>query len=301
MTYDVIIVGGSYSGLAAALQVARARRNVLVVDAGERRNRFAETSHGFLTQDGSSAAQIAHVGRKQLLAYPNVTWVDARAENADGALDAFNVDTSSGANYKGRRLILATGVTDILPTIPGLHERWGKSVFHCPYCHGYETGGGDIGVLATSSLSAHQALMLADWGNTTLFVNNVFEPSDDQRSALAARNVKIEYATIAAISGEQAQPIVEFSDRRATSLAGLFTLSRTVVTGPLPQQLECALEDGPLGTFIQTDASKLTSVPGIYACGDTALMAGSISFAVGDGARAGVSAHQSLIFPSPAH
>ncbi|MHC1551870.1 NAD(P)/FAD-dependent oxidoreductase [Phyllobacterium sp. K27] len=301
MTYDVIIIGGSYSGLAAALQVARARRNVLVMDAGERRNRFAETSHGFLTQDGSSAAQIAHVGREQLLAYPNVTWVDARVENAKGALDAFTIDTSFGESYQGRRLILATGVTDILPTIPGLRERWGKSVFHCPYCHGYEAGGGNIGVLATGPLSAHQALMLADWGNTTLFLNSMFEPDNEQLGALAARNVMIEYAAIAAISGEEAQPIVELSDGRAISLAGLFTLSRTAVNGPLPRQLECILEDGPLGTFIQTDASKLTSVPGVYACGDTALMAGSVSFAVGDGARAGVSAHQSLIFPGPAH
>jgi thioredoxin reductase len=300
LIYDVIIIGGSYSGLAAALQIARARRNVLVVDAGERRNRFAETSHGFLTQDGSSAVQIPRIGREQLIAYPNVTWVDAHAENANGALDTFTVDTSSGASYKGRRIILATGVTDILPTIPGLLERWGKSVFHCPYCHGYETGG-DIGVLATGSLSIHQALMLADWGNTTLFVNNMFEPDDDQLKALAARGVKIEYTTITALSGETAQPVIELSDGRAISFTGLFTLSHTTITGPLPQQLRCDLEDGPLGTFIKTDGSKLTSVPGVYACGDTALMAGSISLAVGDGVRAGISAHQSLIFPSPLH
>ncbi|EJN02759.1 NAD(P)/FAD-dependent oxidoreductase [Phyllobacterium sp. YR531] len=301
MTYDVIIIGGSYSGLAAALQVARARRKVLVVDAGERRNRFAESSHGFLTQDGTPAAQIARVGREQLLAYPNVTWIDARAENVQGALDAFTVRISSGMSYEGQRLILATGVTDILPTIPGLRERWGKSVFHCPYCHGYELGTGPIGVLATSALSTHQAAMLADWGNTTLFVNGMFEPDSDQINALTGRGVRIEYAAIVSIAGKDTRPIVEVADGRAISLAGLFTLSRTAVTGPLPQQLGCAMEDGLLGTYIKTEDTKLTSVPGVYACGDTALMAGSVSFAVGDGVRAGVSAHQSLIFSSPAH
>lgn len=301
MNYDVIVVGGSYSGLAAALQIARARRKVLVIDAGERRNRFAEASHGFLTQDGTLAAQIARVGHEQLLAYPNVTWIDGRATRVRGDLDAFNLETASGMNYEGRRLILATGVTDILPTIPGLRERWGKSVFHCPYCHGYELGNGPIGVLATSALSTHQAAMLADWGSTTLFVNNMFEPDKDQLGALTARGVTIEYATIMAISGEDTQPIVELTDGRAIPFTGLFTLSRTAVTGPLPHQLGCKLEDGLLGNYIKTEDSKLTSVPGVYACGDTALMAGSVSFAVGDGVRAGVSAHQSLIFSSPAH
>ncbi|MEP7457570.1 NAD(P)/FAD-dependent oxidoreductase [Phyllobacterium sp. SB3] len=301
MTYDAIVVGGSYSGLSAALQIARARRKVLVVDAGERRNRFAESSHGFLTQDGSQAAQIATLGREQLLAYPNVTWIDERAENVLGSLDAFTIATSSGTSFEGRRLILATGVTDILPTVPGLRERWGKSVFHCPYCHGYETDGGNIGVLATGSLSTHQAMMLPDWGRTTFFVNNMFEPDDDQLNALAERGVQIEYTPVKAISGERVEPVVELSDGRDMLFSGLFTLSRTAVTGPLPHQLGCDLEDGLLGTFIRTEASKMTSVPGVYACGDTALMAGSVSFAVGDGVKAGVSAHQSLIFSGLPH
>jgi thioredoxin reductase len=301
MIYDAIIVGGSYSGLAAALQIARARRQVLVIDAGERRNRFAESSHGFLTRDGSPAAQIAGIGREQLLAYPNVTWIDARAENAAGSLDAFTIATSSGTSHESRRLILATGVTDLLPPIPGLRERWGKSVFHCPYCHGYETDGGAIGVLATGPLSMHQATMLPDWGKTTLFLNNAFEPDSAQLDALAARGVPVEYTPVTAVSGDGTKPVIKLSDGRSIPLAGLFTFSRTAVTGPLPQQLGCDLDDGPLGTFIKTEDSKMTSIPGVYACGDTALMAGSVSFAVGDGVKAGISAHQSLMFPGRDH
>lgn len=301
MTYDAIIIGGSYAGLAAALQIARARRKVLVIDAGERRNRFAESSHGFLTQDGISPARIAHMGREQLLAYPNVTWVDARAESVDGTLDAFAVATSTGNSYSSRRLILATGVTDILPAVPGLKEQWGKTVFHCPYCHGYELNGGSLGVLATNEFAAHQAMLISDWGKTTLFTNNIFEPDTEQLALLRARNVDIERAPVAAISGANTKAVVELSGGRTIELAGLFTMSRTVMSNSLAEQLGCSLEDGLTGPIVKTEPSKMTTVPGVYACGDAALTVGSVSFAVGDGVRAGVSAHQSLIFPSPIH
>ncbi|MGH7003952.1 MAG: NAD(P)/FAD-dependent oxidoreductase [Alphaproteobacteria bacterium] len=296
MTFDIIVAGGSYAGLAAALQVARARRKVLVIDAGERRNRFAATSHGFLTQDGRPPEQIAREGREQLLAYPTVTWADARAEHAQGRLGAFSLSTSDGSTHTGRRLVLATGVADRLPDIPGLQERWGESVFHCPYCHGYETDGGPLGVLATGPLAIHQAMMLPDWGRTTLFTNGLFEPDGGQRASLAARGVTIEPVPVAAISGAGNRAAVALSDGRTVELAGLFTMSRTVMASPLAEQLGCSFEEGPFGPFIRTEASKMTSVPGVYACGDAAMMAGSVSFAVGDGARAGVAAHQSLIF-----
>ncbi|HYP13162.1 MAG TPA: NAD(P)/FAD-dependent oxidoreductase, partial [Bryobacteraceae bacterium] len=136
MLFDVIVLGGSYSGIAAAMQIARARRSVLVIDAGVRRNRFASTSHGFLGQDGRSPAVIAAEARAQLLAYPSVTWVDTAAKLASPEDFGFSVTTEEGQVYKARRLVLATGVTNELPDVPGLKERWGKSVFHCPYCHG---------------------------------------------------------------------------------------------------------------------------------------------------------------------
>ncbi len=134
MMYDVIIVGGSYAGLSAGLQLARARRQVLVIDAGQRRNRFAATSHGFLGQDGQAPEVIAAEGRSQLMEYPTVTWGQGSAVQVNQQAEGFRVRTEHSGTFHARRLILATGVVDELPAVEGLKERWGTRVFHCPYC-----------------------------------------------------------------------------------------------------------------------------------------------------------------------
>ncbi len=162
--YDVMIVGGSYAGMAAALQLVRGRRTVAVLDAGQRRNRFASTSHGVLGQDGTAPGDLAATAKAQLLKYPTVTWRDGAAVFAEHTGDQFTVHTHQDERFTARRLVLATGVRDDLPAIPGLVERWGQSVFHCPYCHGYELDTGPIGVLATGAASLHQALLIPEWG-----------------------------------------------------------------------------------------------------------------------------------------
>ena len=167
--HDVIIIGGSYAGLAAALQLGRARRRVLVIDEGVRRNRSASHSHGFIGQDGVDPAAIAAKGRAEVLAYPTVKWLDARAESAARIEGGFAVTAKNGERHEAERLVLALGIVDQLPDIAGVKERWGKSVFHCPYCHGYELNQGNIAVIATSPQSVHQAMMLPDWGTTTYF------------------------------------------------------------------------------------------------------------------------------------
>jgi len=168
---DFAVIGGSYAGLSAALQLARARRNVLVVDAGQRRNRFVdaagETSHGFLTQDGRPPAEIAADAREQLMNDPNVEWKHGTAEDARVAADGRLEFRVGHEAISAHRLILATGVRDELPPVPGLAERWGRSIFHCPYCHGYEMNAGPIGIIAASPLALHHALMLPDWGSPT--------------------------------------------------------------------------------------------------------------------------------------
>lgn len=292
MMHDVIIVGGSYAGLSAGLQLARARRKVLVIDAGQRRNRFAATSHGFLGQDGQAPDVIAAEGRSQLMEYPTVTWVHDSVVQASGALDAFRVSTQCNGEFQGRRLILATGVVDDLPAIEGLKERWGKRVFHCPYCHGYELDQGRIGVLATSPLAMHHALMLPDWGTTTLFTNGVFTPDAEQQAQLQRRGVTVESVGVQRISGERAD--LELVDGRVIALDGIFTMSRTRIS-PLAALLGCELADGPSGAYVSTNEMRQTSVPGVFACGDTSLAAGSVALAVGEGVRAGVGVHFSLI------
>ncbi|AHK45329.1 NADPH dependent thioredoxin reductase [Ensifer adhaerens OV14] len=294
MTHDVIILGGSYAGLSAGLQLARARRSVLVIDTGLRRNRFAATSHGFLTQDGSAPAEIAAEARSQLMEYRSVEWLQTAATSAERVQDGFKVALQQGPDVTGKRLVLATGVTDVLPDLDGLAERWGRSVFHCPYCHGYELDQGRIGVLATSPLSMHQALMLPDWGPTTFFLNGAFEPDADQLQQLAWRNVTVEHGLIDRIEGERVDVVMK--DGRVLPMDGIFTTTRTVVSAPFAEQLGCTLDDGPLGRYIRTDAMKATTVPGVFACGDAARPTGSVALAVGDGAMAGAATHRSLMF-----
>lgn len=292
MTFDVAIVGGSYAGVSAALQLARARRRVAVFDTGVRRNRFAATSHGFLAQDGRAPGAIVGDARAQLALYPTVTWFDAAVTSVAGGVDAFELE-AAGATRHARRVILATGVADGLPVIPGLAERWGRSVFHCPYCHGYELQQGRIGVIATGPASLHQAQLLPDWGSVTFFTNGTFALAADDARMLAARGVTVEEAPIAAIAEEAS---IVLADGRRQAFAGLFTASRITPAAPLAAHLGCAHEEGLLGTFVSTDAMKATSVPGVFACGDMARAAGNVAFAVADGAQAGIAAHASLVF-----
>lgn len=293
MQYDAIIVGGSYAGLSAGLPLARARRNVLVIDGGERRNRHAVHSHGFLTQDGAPAAAIAARGREQLLAYGTVQWLDARVAGISRTADGFQVDIDGQPARDARRIVLATGVVDQLPDVPGLAERWGKSVFHCPYCHGYKLNQGNIGVLASSALSLHVAMLLPDWGSTTLLLNQAFEPDAAQLQALAARGIRIERSPVQRIDNRLD---VVLQGGQVLKLDGLFATSRIAPSSPLAAMLGCQMEEGPWGRIVKVDAMKATSVPGVYACGDTARPGGSVPLAVGDGAIAGAAAHQSLVF-----
>jgi thioredoxin reductase len=293
MKYDVIVIGGSYSGMAAALQLGRARRKVLVVDGGQRRNRFAVHSHGFLTQDGTAAAAIAKLGKEQILAYDTVRWLEGVATSAQQIANGFRVQIAGEEPKETKRLVLASGVIDHLPELPGLAERWGRQVFHCPYCHGYELNQGEIGVLATSPLSMHQALLLPDWGPTTFFLNGSFDPDSQQLEQLKARGVRLEYERIERIEG--ALELV-MKDARVIKLAGLFVATKIEVASPIAHQLGCDLEDGPVGRTIKTDQMKATTVRGVYACGDAARPGGSVALAVGDGTIAGTAAHQSLIF-----
>lgn len=292
MQHDVIVVGGSYAGLSAALQLARARRRIVVVDAGQRRNRFAATSHGFLGQDGRSPQAIVDDARAQLLAYPTVRWISGTAQDARAEADGGFVVDAAGEALRARRLLLATGVVDELPPIDGLAERWGRSVFHCPYCHGYELEQGRIGILATGAMALHQAMLLPDWGTVTLFLDGAFEPDDAHREALRARGVALEHARVTRLSG---RATVELADDRALEMDGLFTIAATRMASPLAARLGCAFDDGPTGAFIRRNEFMETTVPGVFACGDAARMFGNVATSVGDGAMTGAGVHRSLI------
>ncbi len=297
-TYDVIVVGGSWAGLSAAMQLARARRRVLVLDTSKPRNRFALTSHGVFGQDGRTSAEIFDAGRAQLLAYSSAEFRHEQAVSASADRDAFVVCLASGSAIRARRLILATGVVDELPAIAGIRERWGRTVLHCPYCHGYEVADARLGVLGTGARSLHQARLLPDWSaDVTLFTNGVVSIDAADSVALAARGVRILDQSVVALLGEP--PVLTgilLADDTVVDIDALFIAPRTMMASPLATQLGCAFDDGPSGPMLRTDASKETTVPGVFAAGDAARTPHNANFASGDGAMAGMSAHRSLVY-----
>lgn len=296
MKHDAIIVGGGFAGLAAATYLARARRNVRILDTGKPRNRFADASHGFLGHDGSDPRHILATARKQLLAYPTVELTESEAITAHARNDGFSVVLANGEEIEARKLILAFGLRDELPDLPGLQERWGKTVLHCPYCHGIEFSDQELGVLYRAPLSVHQARLIADWGPTTLYLNGAELPEED-REVLAARKVKVEPAPIARLIGDRCSlSSVELEDGRRISIAALFVAPDSCFNSTIAEQLGVEVDQGPLGPVIRTDADKMTSIPGLYAAGDIARMPHSVSWAVGDGVSAGTAAHRALVF-----
>jgi thioredoxin reductase len=298
MRFDALVVGGSFAGLSAAMQLARARKKVCVVDAGAPRNRFAAASHGFFGQDGTPPLEMIAGARDKLLAYPNVTFIEGRVADAhaDGS-GGFNASLESGQRLSAGKIVLAFGVQDGFPDIAGVRERWGASVLHCPYCHGYEFSGRQLGILLESPHAPEHAILIAEWGPATLFLNGNNTVADEARARLQARGVTIEPARIAALEGPgQALSAVRLEGGRAVPLDALFMAPRTRPGSPLAEQLGCAFDDGPFGPVIRTDPMKMTTVPGVFAAGDAAMLMHNATLASADGVMAGVSAHRSMVF-----
>ena len=297
MQHDAIVIGGSYAGLSAAIHIARARRSVCVIDAGRPRNRFADASHGFFGHDGAEPLAMIAAARTQIDRYPGATTIMGTASDAHVVDGGFAVTLADGATLRSAKLVLAFGITDVLPDVPGLAERWGRTVLHCPYCHGFEHGGGRLGVLWTAPLSVHQAALIADWGSTTLYLNGGDMPDAVARTLLDRRGVTIEPAPVRALQGDDGTlSSLALDDGREVAIDALFLAPRSRLNSSIAERLGCALDTGPFGPVIRTDASKLTSVPGVYAAGDIARAPHNATWAAADGVTAGISLHQSLFF-----
>ncbi|MBZ9938328.1 NAD(P)/FAD-dependent oxidoreductase [Mesorhizobium sp. BR1-1-16] len=295
--YDAVIVGGSFAGLSAALQIARTGRPVLVVDAGRPRNRFADASHGFFTQDGSNPLAMIETARAQIQRYPNARTLAGEVIDISGSDGSFSVTTASGEAFAAQKLVLAYGVSDTLPDVPGLAERWGATVLHCPYCHGFEFSGRRLGVLQSHPMAAHQALLVADWGPTTLFLNGGPVPDTETAAKLGARGIALEPAPVRTLTGDGGDlSAVELVDGRSVPIDALYVGPVVRHNSDLAERLGCALDETPLGPIIRTDERKRTTVAGIFAAGDIARAPHNATWASADGVAAGVFLHQSLVF-----
>jgi len=310
--YDVIVIGGSFAGLSAAMPLARARRKVLVLDAGLPRNRYAAASHGFLGQDGRSPEEIITAARQQLMAYPTVHIHRGRATGAAQDDGGFAVTFEDGVldqpcEARGKRLILATGMVDHLPEVPGMQELWGEGVNQCPYCHGYEVADRKLAVFGVGAQSAHHAILLREWSDdVTLLTHGGDWLSEEDRAQVEARGIKIEEAPVVRLipstakGKERELEAVEFQDGRRVPFGALFTASRTSFASPLAERLGCEIEQGQQGPIIKTSDLKETTVPGVFAAGDASSPWASATMAAASGMMAGTAAHRSLVFPKQA-
>lgn len=295
MDYDVIVIGGGFAGLSAAMQLVRAQRRTLLIDSGQPRNRFAHAAHGVLGLDGATPAEIAARAQAQLAAYPAFSRRQGLAVQAQAADPGFTLLLDDDGEVSARRLILATGVVDTLP-LASMTPRWGVSVLHCPYCHGFEARGRQLAAIAASPAAVHQALLLPDWGPTTFFTQGRFEPSPEELARLAARGVAVERTPVVELVGPAPETDgLRLADGRVVPAQAVFTAPRTEVAGPLARQLGCAMLDGPSGAYIQVGDMKETSAPGVFAAGDAAQPMHNATLASAAGVLAGVSAHRSLV------
>ncbi|WP_375287097.1 NAD(P)/FAD-dependent oxidoreductase [Sphingomonas sp.] len=301
MDYDIAVIGGSYAGLSAAIYAARGRRSVAVIDAGRPRNRFSPESHGFFGQDGATGAAMLARARADLARYPAVELIAGTATAATADDGLFMVSVADRAPIRVAKLILATGINDILPDVPGLAERWGVGVLHCPYCHGYEHAGRPLGVLGQSEGALHHARLIANWGPTTLFLDAGIAADDATLAGLRETGVRVERERIVELHGSGRElSSIELASGEHVPAVALFVMPGLQLASPIAEHLGCELVDAPTGRIVKVDGAMRTSVPSVYACGDAARAFGNAMLAAADGVIAGGSANYASIFGEPA-
>ncbi|GAA2919974.1 NAD(P)/FAD-dependent oxidoreductase [Streptomyces thioluteus] len=288
-TYDVVVIGGGAAGLNTALLLGRSRRKVAVVDGGKPRNAPAEQMMGYLSRDGMSPAALLEVGRKEVAGY-GVDLIDAQVESVE---KGFVVQLAGGAALKARHVVVATGLRDELPEIPGVRERWGRDLLHCPYCHGYEVRDQPFGVLGTHPNAVNHALLLRQWSDDVVFFPHTMQITDEDREKLAARRIRIAEGEVKWLVVEDDRLRgVELSEGRVVPREAVFVFPRMVPNDALLDGLGC---DKDAMGFVVTDGAGRTSVPGIWAVGNVADPRAQVVTAAGQGSAAGFALNHDLL------
>ncbi|MEU6628209.1 NAD(P)/FAD-dependent oxidoreductase [Streptomyces parvus] len=303
--YDVVIVGGGAAGLSGALALGRARRSVLVIDAGEPRNAPASHVHNYLGRESTPPGELLAIGRGEAAGY-GVEIVEGRVASAEklpgGGDQGFRVVTEDGRSVEARRLLVTTGLVDELPPVPGLAERWGREVLHCPYCHGHEVSDRPIGVLATGPLAVHQALMWRQWSDdVTLFLHTGPEPTEEEYEQLAARGVAVVDGEVAGleVADDRFTGVTLASGRvvprEALVVQARFTARSAVLESlglkPVAQEMGGVV----IGSYIPTDPTGATEVPGVWAAGNVTRLTEQVIGAAAAGLMAAGAVNGDLI------
>jgi thioredoxin reductase len=297
--YEAVVVGGGAAGLSAALVLGRARRHTLVIDAGEPRNAPAGHLQSYLTRDGMPPAEFLAEGRREIERYGVELVRDRAVDVTRDEEGEFDVTLAGGRTVHARRLVVATGLADELPSVPGVAERFGRDVLHCPYCHGWEVRDEAFGVLATSVLSVHQALIVTQWSkDVTFFLHTVAEVEipDEELRRLAAAGVRVVPGEVAGlvVDGDRLTG-VRLADGATHNRSVLFVAPRAVPRTGLFERLGAELTETPFGTYPVVDATGLTTVPGVWAAGNAIGFAEQVVNAASGGYRAAATLNGELL------
>ncbi|HKR98738.1 MAG TPA: NAD(P)/FAD-dependent oxidoreductase [Candidatus Dormibacteraeota bacterium] len=292
-------MGGGPAGLNAALMLGRSRRLAVLVDGGAGRNAASHAMHGYLSRDGLHPAELRRIGREQLQTYPTVDVLEAHVDEITGSAGHFTVHTSTGATLEARKLLLAPGIRDALPDVPGMQELYGVSVFHCFYCDGFEVSDQPLLVVGHGNSAYRQALMLLSWSrDIALCTLGVSDLSAEQRAHLASYAITVHEQRIERLETEAGRLVsVILGDGTALPRPVIFFHGATTIASALHEGLGCAMTDEGR---IQVDEGHRTSVPGVFAAGDAARRSGQhpstqVIFAAASGALAGIALHQELL------
>ncbi|MCX4967202.1 NAD(P)/FAD-dependent oxidoreductase [Streptomyces sp. NBC_00654] len=287
--YDVVVVGGGAAGLSAALVLARARRRVAVVDAGGPRNAPAAHMHGFLSRDGMSPADLLAVGRAEVAGY-GVDVFESRVDQID---PGFSVRLDGGAVLGARRVVVATGLRDELPAIPGVRERWGRDLLFCPYCHAYEVRDQPIGVLGTHPGAVRHALLLRQWSHDVVFFPHTLDLGEREREQLAARGIVVAAGTVKRLVTEDDRLRgVELAEGHVVPRSAVFVFPHMVPHDSLLTGLGCERD---LNGWVTTDNAGRTSVSGVWAVGNVSDARALVITAAGQGAAAAFALNHDLV------
>ena len=285
-SFEIIIIGGSYSGLSAGMSLGRALKKVLIIDSGQPCNMQTPHSHNFITQDGKTPKEIATLARQQVEAYRTVGFYDGLATDAKKTTNGFEIMTERGDIFTARKLIFATGVKDLMPNINGFTECWGKSVIHCPYCHGYEVRNEKTGILANGDSAFHYAQLISNWTkDLTLFTNGKNTLNQVQIEKITKRDISIVEKKIVSFehrNGNIRQ--IVFEDHSTFELKAIYARPDFEQHCRIPEKLGCGLTEEGL---IKVDFFQKTTVEGVLACGDNASPLRAVSYAVATGTIAG--------------
>jgi thioredoxin reductase len=292
--YDVIIIGGSYAGLQAAMTLGRALRRVLVIDSGKPCNRQTPKSHNFLTQDGETPSSIIQKAQEQLTVYNTVSIVNDTVTETINVDNVFRISTIFGLQFTSRKVLFATGIKDIMPAIEGFAACWGISVIHCPYCHGYEVHHQYTGVLANGDTAYEYAKLINNWTHKlTVFTNGPSTLNSQQEQMLRAKNIEVVDARIQEIGHNKGQmKYLMFNDGSQQPLSALYARVPFEQHSRLPVYMGCEVTDNGL---LKVDSLGKTNIYGLYAAGDNASLMRSVAGAVAAGMAAGAAINKELI------